>query len=194
MALIPTFMRPRQSVPDMDLAGVVVDVWHPAAPTITVTRADSDPSKGDVFSKTRFAKGDQVAAFLPGSFAIPTGTGALAEYVAFPARFGVPASLETVSMRAGLTARQLILDSGLKKGDTVLVNAAAGGIGSLVVQLARQKVGDEGKVIGVCSDPHEKTVRALGAHKVRRGTNHADCRPGTTRSGIFLLSCGTRPR
>ncbi|KJK78064.1 hypothetical protein H634G_06647 [Metarhizium anisopliae BRIP 53293] len=73
MTLIPALLRADTCTPEMDLSGTVTDVWHP----------DADAAG------SRFARGDKVVAMLPASHALATGTGALAEYVAIPAKYAV---------------------------------------------------------------------------------------------------------
>ena len=50
------------------------------------------------------------------------------------------------------------------EGRTVLINAASGGVGTLLVQFA--KAGGIGEVIGVCSAGNAEMVRGLGADEV----------------------------
>jgi NADPH:quinone reductase len=63
----------------------------------------------------------------------------------------------------GLTARSLLrLSARLEKGESVVVQAAAGGTGSLAVQLARQM--GAGRVIGLASSAKKRELaRRLGA-------------------------------
>ncbi|GAA2805292.1 NADP-dependent oxidoreductase [Saccharopolyspora taberi] len=96
-----------------------------------------------------------------------TRDGTLAEYVAVEARnlAPLPASIDHVQAAAlplaGLTAWQGLFDHGrLETGQTVLVHGAAGGVGSLAVQLAR----DAGAhVIGTGRTADRATARELGA-------------------------------
>jgi NADPH2:quinone reductase len=83
-----------------------------------------------------FVKGLRVLAILPGS-------GGYAEYVTGPAQYCVPlppqvdAKAATAIFVQGTTARLLTsVVSGNLSGKTVVVNAAGGGVGSLLVQLA----------------------------------------------------------
>lgn len=71
---------------------------------------------------------------------------------------------------AGLTAWQVLFDApsgfrgaGLRAGETVLIHAAAGGVGTFAVQLAKWK---GARVIGTCSSEHVEYVRSLGADEV----------------------------
>ncbi|KAF4437121.1 Zinc-type alcohol dehydrogenase [Fusarium acutatum] len=165
MTLVPPFIRKPTCVPEMDFSGTVIDVWHP------------DDESGSAQSK-KFNKGDKVLAMLPASHTLPTGTGALAEYVRIPARYAVKKP-EGVSLAdgagcllPGLTARQLVSESGAKTGDRVLVNAASGGIGSLVVQMLRKAVGPGGHIVGICSGKNVELVKSLGADEVIDYTKH----------------------
>jgi NADPH:quinone reductase-like Zn-dependent oxidoreductase len=65
---------------------------------------------------------------------------------------------------AGVTALQGLRDSGrLKPEDKVLLNGAAGGVGTFAVQIAKIL---GARVTGVCSAPKAETVRAIGADDV----------------------------
>ncbi|MER5960051.1 NADP-dependent oxidoreductase [Streptomyces sp. NPDC056121] len=93
--------------------------------------------------------------------------GSLAEYTAVEARnlAPLPADVDHVTAAAlpisGLTAWQALFDHGrLTTGQTVLVHGAAGGVGSLAVQLARE-VG--ARVIGTGRAADRESVLALGA-------------------------------
>lgn len=65
---------------------------------------------------------------------------------------------------AGLTALQALRDLGhLRPGDTVLINGAAGGVGTFAVQIARLL---GGRVTAVCRTEHTDLVTRLGAERV----------------------------
>ena len=97
--------------------------------------------------------------------------GAYAEYAVVPARMVVelPAGLSTRLAAAvflqGLTAHYLVTASApLEPGSAVLVHAAAGGVGRLLVQAARHR---GATVLATCSTPAKAAmVRALGADHV----------------------------
>jgi NADPH:quinone reductase-like Zn-dependent oxidoreductase len=79
-----------------------------------------------------------------------------------------PASLDHLRAAAvplaGLTAWQALFDvARLEAGQTVLVHAAAGGVGCFAVQLAKWK---GAKVVGTCSARNLEFVRGLGADEV----------------------------
>lgn len=97
-----------------------------------------------------------------------TRNGTLAEYVAVEARnlAPLPADVDHVVAAAlpisGLTAWQGLFDHGrLSTGQTVLIHGAAGGVGSIAVQLARE-VGAH--VIGTGRAADRDRTLALGAH------------------------------
>src|SRR3954468_4448892 len=97
------------------------------------------------------------------------GTGGYAEYVAAPAAttFAVPDGVDDGTAVAlllqGLTAWHLLRTSAhMAPGESVVVHAAAGGVGTLAVQLA--KAWGAGRVIGVASSPDKRElVESLGA-------------------------------
>ena len=96
-----------------------------------------------------------------------TRNGTLAEYVAVEARnlAPLPADIDHTVAAAlpisGLTAWQGLFDHGrLTTGQTVLIHGAAGGVGSIAVQLARE-VG--ARVIGTGRARDRDRVLALGA-------------------------------
>ncbi|MGH1563283.1 NADP-dependent oxidoreductase [Mumia sp. DW29H23] len=98
--------------------------------------------------------------------------GTLAEYVAVPVRTAAlkPASLSFEEAAAvplaGLTALQSVRRAGVAEGSTVLVHAAAGGVGSFAVQLA---VHAGARVVGTASERNHDYVRSLGAEPVAYG-------------------------
>ncbi|KAM0477428.1 hypothetical protein ACHAPX_005740 [Trichoderma viride] len=167
MALIPTFLRNKTCIPEMDLSGTVQDVWHPHA-----VESESNTTS------TRFRRGDKIIAMIPASHALPTGSGALAEYVSLPARFAVHKPPESSFADAagclltGMTAHLLVVEAGLEPGHRVLINAASGGIGTMAVQMARRAVGPKGFVVGICSARNVQLVESLGADLVIDYTQH----------------------
>jgi NADPH:quinone reductase len=109
-----------------------------------------------------FAEGARVAAVVE--------SGGYAEYAVAPAErvFPLPDDLDFATalgfLIQGLTAYGLLHDAArLQPGESVLVQAAAGGVGSLAVQLARL-LGAQ-PVIGTAStDRKRELVLSLGAH------------------------------
>lgn len=117
------------------------------------------------------ALGDGVTAPSIGTRVVAglAGGGGYAEYAVAPATivFPLPDNLAfpeaTALFVQGLTAYGLLRESGhLQEGESVLVHAAAGGVGSLAVQLA--KLMGASIVIGTASTPEKlDLVRQLGA-------------------------------
>ncbi|MFF9349311.1 NADP-dependent oxidoreductase [Streptomyces sp. NPDC014734] len=97
-----------------------------------------------------------------------TRDGSLAQYVAVEARnlAPLPADIDHITAAAlpvsGLTAWQGLFDHArLAAGRTALIHGAAGGVGSLAVQLAREA---GARVIGTGRAGDRTTVLGLGAH------------------------------
>lgn len=119
------------------------------------------------------ARGDGVAAPAIGArvavpmFAVGRGSGGYAEYVAIDAGSVVPLpdhlpfEEATALMVQGLTALHLVRQSP-PEGKAILINAAAGGVGSLLVQLARQ-AGARVVVAAAGSGEKRELTRTLGA-------------------------------
>ncbi|KUJ35835.1 NADPH:quinone reductase [Streptomyces sp. NRRL F-5122] len=129
------------SVPGHELSGVVVELG---------------------FGTTGLSVGQRV--FGPSDW---TRNGTLAEYVAVEARnlAPLPADIDHTVAAAlpisGLTAWQGLFDHGrLTTGQTVLIHGAAGGVGSIAVQLAREA---GARVIGTGRSADRERVLALGA-------------------------------
>jgi NADPH:quinone reductase-like Zn-dependent oxidoreductase len=72
---------------------------------------------------------------------------------------------------AGSTAWAALRAVDVREGDTLLVSGAAGGVGSLVTQLARNA---GAKVIGIASEPNHDWLREHGATPVAYGDGLAD--------------------
>jgi NADPH:quinone reductase-like Zn-dependent oxidoreductase len=71
---------------------------------------------------------------------------------------------------AGLTALRSLDRLQVGEGDTVVVYAAAGGVGSIAVQIARYR---GARVIGTASERNHEYVRSLGAEPVAYGEGQA---------------------
>ncbi|MFD4576231.1 NADP-dependent oxidoreductase [Streptomyces sp. NPDC058417] len=113
-----------------------------------------------------FAPGDDVFGMLP----YPHGHGSHAEYVIAPVRalWHKPASIDHVQAAAlplvSLTALQALDEvARLEAGQRVLIHAAAGGVGHVAVQLAKER---GAHVIGTASAAKHGFLRELGADEV----------------------------
>lgn len=131
---------------------------------IEITRPGRDVA-GEVESVGR-----NVTQFKPGDDVFGTCSGAFSEYacardsalvmkpldVSFEQAAAVPV--------AGLTALQGLRNKGqIQPGQKVLINGAAGGVGTFAIQIAKS-FGAE--VTGVCSTRNVEMVRSIGADKV----------------------------
>ncbi|MEU1300222.1 NADP-dependent oxidoreductase [Streptomyces shenzhenensis] len=112
---------------------------------------------------TLFKPGDEVFGMLP----YPHGAGSHAEYVTGPTRAfaAKPAGIDHVQAAAlplaALTAWQALVETArLRAGQRVLIHAAAGGVGHLAVQIAKER---GAHVTGTASSPKHDFLRGLGA-------------------------------
>ncbi|WP_338932540.1 NADP-dependent oxidoreductase [Streptomyces netropsis] len=116
-----------------------------------------------------FEIGDEVIGYVREDF---LSRGTFAEYVAAPVRTLArkPANLTFEQAAgiplAGLTAYQALRAAGTGEGDTVLVHAAAGGVGTMAVQLAKHL---GARVIGTAGEHNHDYLRSLGAEPVTYG-------------------------
>ncbi|NUO92840.1 MAG: NADP-dependent oxidoreductase, partial [Dermatophilaceae bacterium] len=151
-------------VPGWDVSGVVVQ------PGVSVTE---------------FTAGDEVVGYVREDF---LSRGTFAEYVAAPVRtlarkprnlsFEEAAGLPL----AGLTAYQVLVKAlQVRRGETVLVHAAAGGVGSIAVQLARHL---GARVIGTASERNHEFVRGLGGEPVEYGNGLGERVRGLVPEGV----------
>jgi NADPH:quinone reductase-like Zn-dependent oxidoreductase len=183
------FRRPNRSVPGVDSAGVVEAVGK---------------------NVTEFKAGDEVVGHR---------VGACAEYLLGKERHFVkkPARLSFEQAAAipvaGMTALEALRDGGhIQAGQNVLINGAAGGVGTFAVQIAKAFGAD---VTAVCSSRNVDMVRAIGADHVidytkedftRSGERYdlivyvngkrsiTDCRRALTRDGTLVIVGGSGSR
>ncbi|MEU2788011.1 NADP-dependent oxidoreductase [Streptomyces sp. NPDC007100] len=148
----------------------IMDVHFPLIPGWDV--AGVVEALGD--DATEFEVGDEVIGYVRKD-AVQQGT--FAELVAAPVRTLArkPAALDWQQAAglplAGLTAYQALDRVGVTAGETVLVHAAAGGVGSLGVQIA---VARGARVIGTASERNHDFLRSLGAEPVTYGEGLAE--------------------
>ena len=122
------------------------------------------------------AVGRDVTQFKPGDAVFGTCRGALAEYAcSSESMSGLKSALVMKPYNvtfeqaasapvAALTALQGLRDKGrIRPGQKVLINGAAGGVGTFAVQIAKSFGAD---VTGVCSTRNVDMVRSIGADRV----------------------------
>ncbi len=116
--------------------------------------------------------GAEVSGFVPGMRVYGTvGQGALAEYVCadyrslLPLPDGLSSEVAVSLVVQGLTALHCLNEHGqLKAGETVLIHAAAGGVGTLAIQMAKAL---GARVIGTASSEAKcALIRELGAEAI----------------------------
>ncbi len=131
--------------------------------------------------------GEEVLGFCPGAFAEYERAEA-DQVVPKPARLTFEQAA-AVPM-AALTALQGIRDVGaVRAGHRLLVNGAAGGVGTYAVQIAAAL---GAQVTGVCSTRNVELVRSIGAAHVIDYTTQ-DFTAGRARYDVILDNVGNRP-
>ncbi|WP_423149652.1 NADP-dependent oxidoreductase [Rubrolithibacter danxiaensis] len=116
------------------------------------------------YSARRFEVGDEVYAYARRPL-VQYGT--FAEYIVIPESY-LALKPKTLSFEeaagiplVGLTAFQSLIDAGrLQENQTVLILGASGGIGTMAIQLAKEK---GATVIGVASEKNHVYMKELGA-------------------------------
>ena len=141
------------------------------------------------------AVGGAVTQFKLGDTVFGLCKGAFAEYACAPEAKLVkkPESLSFDQAAAvpvaGLTALQGLRDKGhLQSGQKVLINGAAGGIGTFAVQIAKSFGAN---VTGVCSTKNVELVRSLGADRIIDYTRD-DFTQDSERYDLLLDNVGNR--
>lgn len=179
--------RPKTQTPGVDVAGTVEAVGR---------------------NVTQFQPGDEVFGAANGSFA--EYACARQENIVTKPK-DITFELAAAIPMAGTTALQALRDKGrLQEGQHVLINGAAGGVGTFAVQIAKA-LGAE--VTGVCSTANVDTVRSIGADHVIDYTvgdfaseprqydvmidnagsrSLSDCRRALTRNGIYVIVGGPK--
>jgi NADPH:quinone reductase-like Zn-dependent oxidoreductase len=186
MRMVTGLFRPKPGVPGFDLAGVVEAV------------------------------GSGITTFCPGDAVFGASHGTCAELVSAPAgqlalkptnlTFEEAAAVPTSALAALHGLRDA---GGLKRGQKVLINGAAGGIGTFAIQIAKAFGAN---VTGVCSTRNVDLVRSLGADAVidytkddftRAGRQYdllfdnvenrslSECRRALTPVGTLVLNSGS---
>jgi NADPH:quinone reductase-like Zn-dependent oxidoreductase len=169
---------------------------------MTGLRQPKDPRLGADLAGEVEAVGRSVTHFKPGDAIFGVGKGAFAEFacaqesqialkptnVSFEQAAAVPI--------AGLTALQALRKAGLQQSNLattsqpkILINGAAGGVGTFSVQIAKAFLAN---ITAVCSTRNVQMVRALGADRVIDYTRE-DFTTGNQLFEIILDNVGNRP-
>ena len=159
-------LRPKSRVAGIDAAGQVEAV----GPGVSALRP-----------------GDEVLGFCPGSFAEYARTAADL-LVPKPARLTFEEAA-AVPMAAVTALRGIRTVGRVQAGQRVLVNGAAGGVGTFGVQIAAAL---DAEVTGVCSTRNVDLVRSLGATHVVDHTRE-DFTDGRVRYDVILDNVGNHP-
>jgi NADPH:quinone reductase-like Zn-dependent oxidoreductase len=183
-------------------AGCGPDVWHlmtgmPYMARLAIgLRTPKLPVLGWDVAGTVEAVGSNVTGIQPGDEVMGTTKGSFAELAIAKADDLVPkpAGLSFEEAGAlpisGITALRAIRDEGhVQAGQTVLIIGAAGGVGSLAVQIAKTY---GAKVTAVSSMSKEDLVRSLGADDVIDYTRE-DFTGGSRRWDVIIDTAGRRP-
>jgi len=134
-------------------------------------RKPKQMSAGVDFAGTVEAVGSNVKQFKPGDAVFGGRSGAFAEYVSVPEDKQIvlkPAKVTFEELAAvpiaAITALQALRDGGhVQSGQSVLINGAAGGVGTFAVQIAKSF---GATVTGVCSTRNVEMVSEIGADEV----------------------------
>lgn len=144
-----------------------------AAGVVTAVGPDASGPAGPI------AQGDEVIVFRT--------VGAYAERILVAADLVVPKP-ENISfdeaaglMLTGATAVHTLTATGVAEGETVLIHAAAGGVGLMAVQLAKLR---GARVIGTASERRHEQLRHLGVIPVTYGDGLADRVRDVTPNGV----------
>jgi NADPH:quinone reductase len=177
----------------IDAAGVnYTDIYY----RLGWTKATLPFTAGVEGAGTIDALGPEVSGFKPGDRVAYAGPlGAYAEYAAVPAwrlvrlPGGTDARTAAAAMLQGMTAHYLCHSAyPLKSGETALVHAAAGGVGLLLVQMAKML---GARVIGtVSTEAKARLARDAGADEVILYTAadfEADVKRLTGRGGVEVV-------
>jgi NADPH:quinone reductase-like Zn-dependent oxidoreductase len=183
-------------------AGCGPDVWHlmTGQPYFARLMIGFDRPKVGVRGRdvagTVEAVGSSVKGFQPGDEVMGIAEGSFAELAIGPPNKLVPrpARLSFEEAAAvpisGLTALQVIRDEGkVQPGQTVLVIGAAGGVGTLAVQIGKASGAE---VTGLCSTTKVDLVRSIGADDVIDYTRE-DFADGSRRWDVIVDTAGRRP-
>lgn len=148
--LLPQFIS-KTWIPEMECSGTVVKIGSP-----------------DLVNGLKV--GDAILGGRERSEAI--GNGSLVDFMKMKADLvvKVPQNISMVEASGvagcGCTAEQALALAGVRSGQKVLINGGSGGLGSILVQVAKDTVGESGVVVATCSGPNINMVKGLGADEV----------------------------
>src|SRR5213079_1811179 len=182
-----------EAIVKVDAAGLnYIDVYYRSG----LYKAELPMTLGMEAGGVVTAVGPNVTEVKVGDKVAYTGVpGAYAQYAAVPAQrlITLPAGVSTrqgaAAMLQGMTAHYLATSTyPLKAGDTCLVHAAAGGVGRLLVQVAKRR---GARVIGtVSTEAKASLARAAGCDEVIRYTEQdfvAEVRRITDGAGVQVV-------
>jgi NADPH:quinone reductase-like Zn-dependent oxidoreductase len=158
--------RPRHRVAGIDAAGTIEKI----GPNVS-----------------GLSPGDEVFGFCPGAFA-EYARATAAALAPKPARLTFQQAA-AVPMAATTALRGITQTGRVRAGQRVLVNGAAGGVGTFAVQLAAARGAE---VTGVCRAGNADLVRSLGAAHVIDYAK-TDFTDGGTRYDVILDNVGNQP-
>ncbi|MGW7531060.1 NADP-dependent oxidoreductase [Amycolatopsis sp. NPDC054798] len=161
------------------------DGWTPPGATVEFPQILGNEFAGTIVEVdagvTEFEAGQQVAGFRV--------LGCYAEYVSAPASQTAlkPERVDWLTAGAlsasGQTAHTALERLGARSGETILIHGAAGGVGSMAVQLARHR---GLRVLGTGSAQNQEYLRTLGAIPVIYGEGELDRLRAAAPDGIGL--------
>ena len=141
---------------------------RPSRPARAATSRASSPRSGRASTACRV--GDEVIGYTDERASHAELVAVDAEHLT-PRPAAVPWEVAGSLYVVGATAYAAVRAVGLREGDVVVVSGAAGGVGTLVVQLAR----DAGAtVVGLASEDHHDWLREHGALPVTYGDGVAE--------------------
>jgi NADPH:quinone reductase-like Zn-dependent oxidoreductase len=170
---------------------------HPLLRRLMLARSKRKPvGPGRDVAGVIEAVGKNVTQFRVGDAVLGIGRWSFAEYVC-AAESALVKKPERVTFDhaacvplAGLTALQAVRDAaGLQRGEKVLINGAAGGVGTLTVQIAKS---NGGEVTAVCSGRNVEMVRSIGAERAIDYTKD-DFTKEPYRYDVIFDVAGSRP-
>jgi NADPH:quinone reductase-like Zn-dependent oxidoreductase len=155
ISVLPNWIHTLPAVPELMFSG-----------TIAALGSDVAKTRPELTKGAPAFGGTSIQLYLKGH-------GTLADYSLCPAE-QVVVKPDDISFRDaaalagnGVTAVEVLQTLKLKKGDKVLINGGSGATGTMLVQCARDIVGESGRVVATCSEGNSEMVKRIGADEVR---------------------------